>query len=260
MRVPLHIVEQRRERLRGWIRQDGFLPLADICRRLEISAATARRDLAAIEADGHITRTYGGALADYNASFASLDERARRARSAKTNIARTAAARVPLRGTIFLDAGTTVLALARLLARREHQALTVVTNNLAVTAVLGGAPGITLHLLGGIFLDRQATLFGDRAVAALNDWRFDGAFFGGEGLDAEGLWNSHPEVVRLQRAALSHAAVVYFCLDASKVGHVTPHRIVTWSDRPHLISDASPARLRAAGISLPKSHLIPARS
>jgi DeoR/GlpR family transcriptional regulator of sugar metabolism len=256
MRVPLHIVEQRRERLRGWIRQDGFLPLADICRRLEISEATARRDLAAIEADGHITRTYGGALADYNTSFASLGERAKRAKSAKSVIARAAAARVPLHGTVFLDAGTTVLAIARLLARRPGQTLTVATNSLAIAAILGGAPGITLHLLGGIFLNRQATLFGDHAVAAVKHWRFDAAFLGGEGINAEGLWNSHAEVVRLQRAALERATHAYFCLDATKLGHTTPHRIVTWKEMFYLVTDASLAVLRDADVPLEKSHLI----
>ncbi|MGC4072723.1 MAG: DeoR/GlpR family DNA-binding transcription regulator [Nibricoccus sp.] len=155
MRVPLHIVEARRERLRTLIRQDGFIPVSDICRALKISEATARRDLAAIEESGHITRTYGGALADYNTAFASLGERAKRARSAKALIARAAFERVPTGGTIFLDAGTTILALARLLARRRAQQLTVVTNSLPVASVLGGAPGITLHLLGGIFLHRR---------------------------------------------------------------------------------------------------------
>ena len=113
MRVPLHIVERRREKLRGLIRTDGFLPVAAICKQLDISEATARRDLVAVAANGHITRTRGGALADYNAAFASHGERATRARSAKDRIAAAAAARVPSSGTVFLDAGTTIQALGR---------------------------------------------------------------------------------------------------------------------------------------------------
>lgn len=258
MRVALHIVEERRQRLRELIRHDGFLPLADICRRLGVSEATARRDLVAIEADGHITRTYGGALADYNTSFASLGERAKRARSAKSYIARTAARCVPPTGTIFLDAGTTVLALARLLARRKRQALTVVTNSLAVAGVLGGAPGITLHLLGGVFLHRQATLFGERAAVALSDWSFDIAFLGGEGMTEQGVWNSHPEVVLLQRTALGRTRDACFCLDATKLGRSTPHRVAGWNEVHHLITDAAPAQLRAAGIVLKRPQLIAA--
>lgn len=258
MRVPQHIVDARRERLRGLIRQDGFLPIADICRALEISEATARRDLSAIEAEGHITRTYGGALADYNTSFASLGERAKRARSAKAFIAKTAVAHTPVRGTVFLDAGTTVMAVARLLARRRNQELTVVTNNLAIASVLGGAPGVTLHLLGGVFLHRQATLFGDRAVQALREWTFDTALLGGEAMNAEGIWNSHPDVIRLQRAALERSRESLFCLDASKLGHNTPHRVADWKDVGHLVTDATFAQLQAAGIPLKRSLVFPA--
>ena len=48
MRVPLHIVERRREKLRDLIRTDGFLPVAAICRQLDISEATARQATAVL--------------------------------------------------------------------------------------------------------------------------------------------------------------------------------------------------------------------
>ncbi len=250
MRVPLHIVEQRRGKLHALIRQDGFLPLAEICRILKVSPATARRDLNAIEANGLIMRTHGGALADYNVSFASIGERAKRARTAKTRIAMAAARLAPTKGTIFIDAGTTTLSVARLLASRKNQALIVVTNSIAVASVLGGAAGVTLHLLGGEYLHRQATLFGDRTIAAVSAWDFDAAFLGGEAMDARGIWNSHDEVVRLERAVLAHTASCYFCIDASKLGHSTPHFTVAWAGAGHLITDASSATLKASSIDL----------
>lgn len=255
MRVSLHIVEARRERLRSLIRHDGFLPLAEICRRLDISEATARRDLAAIEAAGQITRTYGGALADYNTSFASLGERERRARSAKARIARLAARIAPMTGVVFLDAGTTVLAFARLLARRGGQHLTVVTNSLAIASVLGGAPGITLHLPGGVFLNRQAMLFGDHAVEAIDRWRFDAAFLGGEAMNTNGVFNSHPETVRLQHAVLTRTQAVFFCIDATKLGRTTPHHVTVWGTSYQLITDATAGQLKAAGVALKKTQL-----
>lgn len=257
MRVPRHIVEARRERLRTLVRHDGFLPLSEICRRLDISAATARRDLHAIEADGHIQRTYGGALADYNSSFASLGQRAKRSRSSKAAIARAALAQMPDEGTVYLDAGTTVLALARLVGHRPRRGpLTVVTNSLAIAAVLGGREDLSLHLLGGIYLHRQATLFGDSAVAALSGWKIDAAFLGAEGMDAAGIYNSHPEVVRLQQAVLSRSLRNHFCLDASKLGRTTPHRVSPWTKQARLITDASAAALSRAGLALERSQLL----
>lgn len=260
MRVPLHIVEKRRERLRQLIRTDGFLPIAEICRRLDVSEATARRDLATIAAHGHITRTRGGALADYNTTFASLGQRAHRARTAKTRIAATALTQVPRTGTIFLDAGTTVQALARLLLdRRTFKALTVVTNSLPIASVLGGTDGLELHVLGGMFLHRQAILLGPQSVRALAAWKFDAAFLGGEGMDAGGITNSHANIAAFQQAVLGHTAKTYFCLDATKLGRATPFRVVGW-DRPlTLITDAPAADLAQASIPLPLTHYLPAK-
>ncbi|MEO7598817.1 MAG: DeoR/GlpR family DNA-binding transcription regulator [Opitutus sp.] len=257
MRVPLHIVESRREKLRGLIRTDGFLPVAAICRRLGISEATARRDLAAVAANGHITRTRGGALADYNASFASLGERATRARSAKDRIAVAAASRVPRTGTVFLDAGTTIQALGRqLLRRRDFEGLKVVTNSLPIATMLGGAPGVELHVLGGTFLHRQAVLLGSDAVQSLRHWNFDAAFLGGEGLVPGGVTNSHEDIAAFQHAVAERSEQVFFCLDATKLGRSTPHRVMPWTKSIHLITNASESALKAAGLSLRPQQMV----
>lgn len=261
MRVPRHIVDQRHERLRALIRTDGFLPVAEICRRLGVSEATARRDLSEVAANGHITRTRGGALADYNTTFASLGERSGRARTAKGRIAAAAVEKIPRRGTVFLDAGTTVQAVARQLlrVRRDLTGLTVVTNSLTVATLLGGARGLDLHVLGGTFLHRQAVLLGAEAVRALAAWDFDAAFLGGEGLDAGGITNSHPELADFQKAVLRRAAQVFFCLDASKAGRATPHRVAGWDKLGTLITDATPAQLTAAGVTLSPAQIVSAK-
>jgi DeoR/GlpR family transcriptional regulator of sugar metabolism len=251
MRVPQQLVDRRREELRRLIRRDGFLPVAEICRRLAVSEATARRDLVAVEANGHITRTYGGALADYNSAFASLAERSGRARPAKARIAERAAALIPRAGTIFLDAGTTVQAIARVLThRRDLTHLVVATNSLAAATVLGGAAGVELHVVGGMFLHRQAALMGGRAIRALGDWCFDAAFLSGEAMDAAGISNSHESIADFQKAVLRQTQRAYFCLDASKLGRATPYRVAGWPQLAALVSDASRPQLAAAGIRL----------
>ena len=257
MRVPQHLVDRRREELRSLIRRDGFLPVAEICRRLNVSEATVRRDLVAVEADGHITRTYGGALADYNSAFASIDERSGRARPAKARIAEKAVAQIPRDGTIFLDAGTTIQAVARALThRRDLTHLIVATNSLAAASVLAGTTGVELHVLGGMFLNRQAALMGARAVRALDDWTFDAAFLSGEGMDETGISNSHDSIAEFQRAVLRQTTKIYFCLDASKLGRATPHRVAPWKQVSALVTDATPAKLAAQNIALPAAKLL----
>ena len=259
MRVPQHLVDRRREELRGLIRRDGFLPVAEICRRQGVSEATARRDLVAIEASGHITRTHGGALADYNTTFASLGERASRARTAKGRIAAVAAKLIPDDSTVFLDAGTTVCAVARAILRRKNLSrLVVVTNSLPVATILGGDARIELHVLGGTFLHRQAVLFGEDSIRSLNGWKFAAAFLGGEGADGKGISNSHEQITAFQRAVLLKSVTPYFCLDASKLGRSTPYRVSGWDTRVHLITDATVSQLAHAAIKLTNGNLLSA--
>src|SRR5688572_19226460 len=108
MKVPLHIVEARRAQLAGILASEGYLPLAEVCQRLGVSEATARRDLAALAGENAITRTHGGALVEYSQRFPSFRERLAEGDDAKRRIA--VAARRLLKGgmTIWCDGGTTV--------------------------------------------------------------------------------------------------------------------------------------------------------
>lgn len=257
MRIPQHLIDARREELRGLIRREGFLPVSAICERLSVSEATVRRDLIAVESKGQITRTYGGALADYNSSFASLAERSNRAPSAKVRIAKKAMDRIPRSGTIFLDAGTTIQAVARALASRgDLTNLVVATNSLAAAAVLAGAENIELHVVGGMFLNRQAALMGPRAICALNEWSFDAAFLSSEGMDASGFTNTHESIAAFQQAVLGRSTSFYFCLDSSKLGKATPHWVEGWKQLTALITDASLKRLASHGVPLPPTKII----
>jgi DeoR/GlpR family transcriptional regulator of sugar metabolism len=257
MRVPRDVVDRRRKALRKLIQGDGFLTLTNVCRRLQISEATARRDLVAIESEGHITRTYGGAIADYNRAFASLDERSRKARIAKSQIAEKAAALIPRTGTVFLDAGTTILALARVISYRDDLThLVVVTNSLAAASVLSNAAAVELHVLGGMFLNHQAALMGDHAIRSVDQWTFDAAFLGAMGMDATGIGNSHESIADFQKAILRQSGEIYFCMDTSKVGRAAPYRVTPWKRISALITDASARRLSAHGIALESSRLL----
>ena len=66
MKVAYEVVKARRDQLAQLLAEHQYLPLAEVCARLGISEATARRDLTALERDHAITRTYGGAVGDYN--------------------------------------------------------------------------------------------------------------------------------------------------------------------------------------------------
>jgi DeoR/GlpR family transcriptional regulator of sugar metabolism len=249
MRVPRHVVEARRSRLTELLLARGYLPISDLCEELGVSEATARRDLSALESEERITRTYGGALGEFNATFTSFRERLRQGTEAKGSIARTAASLVKPGMKVYLDAGTTAFAIAQELRRSRPENLTVVTNNLALLETLGSLSGAKTIVLGGQLLERQSVLLGEEAVKAAGAQEIDIAFLSAQGMTEKGLWNSQRDIIRLQQAVMKRAGRSCFCLDRSKLNRSAPEHLAAWSRISTLISDLSLPELRQAGIT-----------
>lgn len=98
----------RERRLREIVRllRSGVDRMEDIAVAVEVSESTVRRDLASLEAEGEIARTYGGALPSRVFQEIRLGERTGIEVAAKTRIGATAAEWVEDGATIFVDAGS----------------------------------------------------------------------------------------------------------------------------------------------------------
>jgi DeoR/GlpR family transcriptional regulator of sugar metabolism len=248
MKVPLHIVSARREKLAAWLQQRSYVPLNEVCSRFQISEATARRDLAILADGKQIRRTHGGALAEYNHRFPSFVERQQVAAAGKRRIARRAV-KVIQPGTVcFFDAGTTIFAIAEELQRTPVAPLAAITNNLPVAELLAPVEGIRVHLLGGELLPRQAALVGKAAGMALDFYDIDVAFLGAEGADGEGVWNSQEDVVQLQKRLIERAGRVALCVDGMKIGHRAPAFLARWREIDLLLTDARAHEAHGGGV------------
>jgi len=251
-------VQARRTRLARLLKEHQYLPLAEVCERLQVSEATARRDLAALEAQNAITRTRGGAIADYNQQFPSFRERLEHHAPSKRRIAAAALALCKPGQTLWLDSGTTCYSLAQALADSSVSAVTVVTNNLPAADILADRAGIEVHLSGGQYFRRSSLVVAGKALQGLKAWNFDIAFLSAEGLTSEGVWNSLSAIVTLQRAVVAAAKRFVFCLDASKVGRPAEELLMPLSQVDQVLCDAPGKALRDAKVRLPAKRLIAA--
>lgn len=238
MRVADEIVGERRKRLAVLLDTKQYLPLSEICRLLGVSEATARRDLAWLESEKKIRRTFGGAVAFFNQRFPSFRQRLTRNYRAKRIIAKKAREEITDGQRIYLDSGTTVFFLAEELAAAPPERLTVVTGNLPVAELLSEAPGIDVHLTGGQVVVRQSVLLGPACRAVIDLWRFDAAFLSAEGADIEGLWNSQEEIVLTQRRAMERSGKTFLLIDSSKLGKKAPALLCGWKPENVLLTDA----------------------
>lgn len=247
MKVAQIVVDARRRLLGDLLRSRRYLPLEQICERLAISPATARRDLIELQRTGKVRRTPGGALTDFSDKFPSFSERLAVQSIRKDELARKVLPLLLSGFTIYLDGGTTPYALARLLPEADIPGLKVVSNSLPVVEFLANS-GVSLHIPGGDLVPRQSLLLGPRAVRELQSWKFDLAIFGAEGATRVGLWNSAPQVVALQKAAMKQSLQSIFLISSEKVGHRTKTFLSGWEKKIRLISDASFQQLATHGI------------
>lgn len=238
MKVPREVIETRRKRLQELVAAHRYLPLGEVCRRLGISEATARRDLASLQKEGRLRRTRGGALSDFNDRFPSFSERRARGASGKRAMAEAALRLIRPGGTYFFDSGTTLAYLAEAMAAKKVGALRVLTLNLPVADILATIKDVEVHLTGGRLFRRQSVLLGEAAARSIAGWNFDAAFLSAEGMDAEGLWNSELSIIAHQHAVIRRAKKNVFLLDASKLGRTAAHFLLPWPAVDCLLSDA----------------------
>ncbi|MEI6280221.1 MAG: DeoR/GlpR family DNA-binding transcription regulator, partial [Verrucomicrobiae bacterium] len=249
MRVPIHVVEARREKLEALLERHRYLPVHELCRHLGVSEATARRDLAMLASRNKVKRTHGGALAEFNERFPSFRERQSGGAHGKAKIGRAAARLLQPEGTYFLDSGTTIFALAEVFRDLAVFPATIVTSNLPVGELLSSVPGLSVFLTAGQLLGRQSVLLGETAQRSLKFWNFDIAFLSAEAANQQGIWNSQESIVQQQLVAVRRSTRVVYCLDSSKIGSTAPFLLKKWEDVDLLLTDASPARLQNAGIT-----------
>jgi DeoR/GlpR family transcriptional regulator of sugar metabolism len=217
---PRELAPKRLERLREILRIDHVVSVEELSRRLEVSAATVRRDLAQLESLGEVRRVHGGGVGTESRLEEPLfDDKTSIAAREKQRIAQAALKFIQPNDTIFLDGGSTVLELARLI--RDRSNLTVVTNSLR-SAIELAAQGPRVILIGGEFRRRSQTLVGPLTRLTLDEVHVDKAFMGTIGLTLEeGLTTTDPSEAYTKELVMQHARQVFLLADHSKVGKVS---------------------------------------
>ena len=214
------LAPKRLEQLRRLIRQDQVMRIEELCAQLRVSAATIRRDLDALEKLGVVRRVHGGAVSvESRLEEPLIDDKTSLAARDKHRIAQAALRYIQPTDTVYLDGGSTVLELARLL--KERTDLTIVTNSLRAALELASR-GPRLILVGGDLRRLSQTVVGPLTRLMLNQVHIDKAFMGTIGLTLEeGLTTTDPSEAYTKELVMQHAREVFLLVDSSKIGKVS---------------------------------------
>ena len=177
------LAPQRHAYILERLRADGAVRVSDLMRELGVSDMTVRRDLEALESQGHLVKVHGGAtlLRESAVHEPGFDTKRTLEHEAKLAIARKAAAMVEPGMAVAVSAGSTTYEVSRRLA--EIPRLTIVTNSVPAAEVLyhGGRSDQTIILTGGVRTLSDA-LVGPFAVSALRNVNVDLVFLGVHGM------------------------------------------------------------------------------
>lgn len=239
--------EERRKTILSVLTESGRVEVASLATRFEVSEDTIRRDLRELAAAGFLQKTHGGAVS-LDVPNLAWDARAHLQPAAKTRIGAAAAALVEPGQTVILDAGHTVLELAKQLGARP---LRVITNSLEIANVMANQPQTNLILTGGDWIPGDRYFSGEQAVRALAAYRADWTFLGACAIHPQGgvtVRNADDAVVK--RAMLASGLRSVLVADHSKFGQLATHLVAPIQALHAVVSDEPPDWIAQAGVQV----------
>jgi DeoR family transcriptional regulator of aga operon len=219
----------------------GKTSVQDIAAALGASPATVRRDLIELEVMGRVERSHGAArIATGSQKELAFSAREHDQIDAKRAIALEAAQYIQPNETLFLDAGTTVLQLARHI-RGIAMPVKVFTNGLAVAQELAHVAGIETTLIGGRVRPENLSMVGPAAIAMIEGLWFNRLFLGATAIDCDG-WLTSLDAAEAQINAqmVRRSASVTVMADGSKFRQRVTYGVTRLSKGQRLISDVHP--------------------
>ncbi len=245
----------RLTQIRHYLYTHGSTGIHELARAMEISLATVRRDLQRLEEIGVVTRTHGGAmLAESAGSEIAFSVRETSLLVQKRTIANAAFAFLRPHSAVFLDAGTTVLQLAKRL-QVTPLPLTLFTNSLAVAEVLFGVEPVQVFMLGGRLRHENKCVVGPLAEQAIEGLWFDQLYLGGSAVQPDNtLATPDGDEARLNASMVRRSTERVLLVDGSKFGRHATYRVAALSEMSHIVTDRGlpePWRLRLQKLDLP---------
>lgn len=245
---------ERQRAIESIVRQKGRLTVAELARHFGASGITVRRDLRVLEAAGKVVRAHGGVMhPEFLSGELGFDRKAVDAVDAKVAIAKAVAAELPLRGQVFLDAGTTCLEVARqVIDRRE---LSIVTNSVPILQLAAHAQARVVGV-GGEVRAVSLAMVGGLALDWLRSLRFDVAVVSASGLEAaEGPSTTELSEAAVKQLVSARASRSVLVSHAAKWNKPAAVAFAGWKAYALFVTDArlsaaEKAVLRRAGVTV----------
>ncbi|SBV91694.1 putative DNA-binding transcriptional regulator [uncultured delta proteobacterium] len=230
------IPAQRQQTILKTLSQREVASIMELAEALGVSHMTVRRDIQSLEQQGRVLLISGGVrLAEQIETEPSRKVKTALQSIEKALIARAAAALVAPGATVYLDAGTTCLAIAIQLAHRND--ITVLTNDFAIVSYLIGNSQCELYHTGGHVIRENESGVGERAARFIASVNIDIAFISASSWDMYYISTPTESKAPVKQAAVAASAKKILVSDATKYGKVGFFKAVPLTDLDCIITD-----------------------
>lgn len=245
---------ERQRFILDYLTANGRTNVDVLARHFNMTGATIRKDLTALESQGKVLRTYGSVVILQEEADQPISLKTEINLTQKQRIGKAASSLINEGDSVIFDAGSTVLQVIPYLTPFEN--LSIMTNSLTIfNAVLQLDKSYNLLMSGGSYREKSASFHGYFAESAFIGSTFDTLFIGTDGFDLEVGLTTFNEVYRVSTLMCDAAKKVVVLADSSKFGRKSPN-IVCGLDKIHtIITDDKLATemqecIRAKGIEL----------
>ena len=217
---------RREQRIIGLLESRGEISVNELSEILDISVSTLRKQLAVMQQNGLLIRTYGGVMSVNRVPDESFESKLRKNVAEKRKIAERARALVPSGASIALGSGTTVYDLCNLLDDLDRGV--IYSNSMQASDYLARVNGLEVHICSGIVRSLTGSIIGKQV---------DYAFIGCDAINANGeVMSDNVSVATAEQNILFSAKHRYILCDSSKIGQSAVAHITSLKNCDGLIT------------------------
>ncbi|MBP6344478.1 DeoR/GlpR family DNA-binding transcription regulator [Neisseriaceae bacterium CLB008] len=243
----------RHERIIELIRENGFMPIEELARLLEVTPQTVRRDINQLCEENILRRYHGGAALGSSVENDDYFARKDKLQSEKAHIADLIAEHIPENASLFMGIGTTIEAVALALTK-THKGLCIITNNIHVASIMSTRPDYNIMITSGVVRASDGGVTGVATLDFINQFKVDYAVLGVAGIERDGtLLDFDYKEVSVAQAMMANARHCYLVADHTKFGRNALVRMAHITDFNSVFTDEVPddsmrKRLEEAGV------------
>ncbi len=212
---------ERRAQIEQIIIKNKSVLVPELAKQFDVTTETIRSDLEKLEKQGVLVRTYGGAtLVESVEPDMEIQRRDTVNFEGKQAIGKRAAEMIKDGETVFLDASTSSLHLARNI--KDKRGITVITNAEKIVSELSECPEIKVICTGGILNKKNMSYTGRISEEVIRgNYYANKMFFSCRGVTlSRGLMESSEAETEIKKAMMDCSESAIFLCDKKKLGRL----------------------------------------